>query len=141
MTVATITRVFIALFIMALTGCATPDTRETQDKEQAVRDFIDVRGLEALDRMPRSDRDSWKVLEDHFLIYYSRRGDYLVEFARRCHELRDNTTITPDERWDNNWIRARFDTLRGCHIHRIYALSEAEVAELKDIGESPGSRN
>lgn len=131
----------ITVILIALTGCAAQDTGETQDQEQAVRDFIEVRALEELNRMARSNRDSWKVLDDRFLIYYGRGNDYLVEFARRCYELRDNTTITPDKRWDNNWIRARFDTLRGCQIQRIYALTEAEVVELKQIGEAPGSRN
>ena len=66
---------------------------------------------------------------------------YLVEFARRCYELRDNTRIVPDQRWDASKIRARFDTIRGCRVAKIYALTEAEIAELENIGEAPGSRN
>jgi hypothetical protein len=61
--------------------------------------------------------------------------------VRRCHELKDNTRITPDKRWDTNIVRAKFDTIRGCRIAAIYALDEAEAAELKNIGEAPGSRN
>ena len=38
-------------------------------------------------------------------------------------------------------MRAKFDTIRGCRIAAIYALDEAEAAELKNIGEAPGSRN
>ena len=53
----------------------------------------------------------------------------------------DNTRITPDKRWDSNKIRARFDTIRGCRIGSVYALTEAELAELESIGEAPGSRN
>ena len=78
---------------------------------------------------------------DQFVIYKGRRDEYLVEFARRCHELYDNSRITPDKRWDSNVVRARFDTIRGCRITAIYALDEAEVVELKNIGEAPGSRN
>ena len=46
-----------------------------------------------------------------------------------------------DRRNDANTLRARFDTIRGCRIHRIFALNEGEVAELENIGEAPGSRN
>ena len=91
--------------------------------------------------LARSTRDSWKELGDYFVIYDAHRNSYLVEFVRACYELRDNTTITPDERWDTKWLRARFDTLRGCRIRKIYALTEADVVELGQIGESPGSRN
>ena len=36
---------------------------------------------------------------------------------------------------------SRFDTIRGCRIGAIYALDEAEAAELENIGEAPGQRN
>jgi len=45
------------------------------------------------------------------LIYVARRNTYLVEFNR------------------------------GCLVDKIFALTEADVAELKSLGESPGSRN
>lgn len=124
----------------AIAACAGQPSEETLAKEQAVRDFIAVRGLEEADTIRVSDRDGWTEITIRFLIYHSRRNDYLLEFRRLCHELRDNTRIVPDVRDEPNLIRARFDTLRGCRIHRIYPLTEAEAAELKEIGDSPGAR-
>ena len=91
--------------------------------------------------MRSGTRDGWDPINEHFILYTGRKDTYLVEFARACWELRDNTRITPDRRWDANVIRSRFDTIRGCRIDRIYALTEAEVTELENIGEAPGTRN
>ena len=132
----------VALVLIA--GCASQDEQETlsrQDVTQAVQDFIEVRELESLDQLRSGTNDGWTAVGDQFVIYKGRRDEYLVEFARRCHELYDNSRITPDKRWDSNVVRARFDTIRGCRITAIYALDEAEVVELKNIGEAPGSRN
>lgn len=124
-----------------LGACTAQQTAQDNDQEQAVRDFIAVRGLEPLDRIRTSDRDSWDVIDDHFVIYAGRRDSYLFEFVRACYEIQDNTHIVADERWDGKTIRARFDTLRGCRIDNIYALTDEEVAELTQLGEPPGSRN
>ena len=132
----------VALVLIA--GCASQDEQETlsrQDVTQAVQDFIEVRELESLDQLRSGTNDGWTAVGDQFVIYKGRRDEYLVEFARRCHELYDNSRITPDKRWESNVVRARFDTIRGCRITAIYALDEAEVVELKNIGEAPGSRN
>jgi hypothetical protein len=127
-----------------LAACASQEEQaeeSTQDMNQAVRDFIELRELEELDRLKSGTNDGWQQLNDRFIIYNGRRETYLVEFSRRCYELNDDTRITPDKRWDLNTVRARFDTIRGCLIARIYGLDEAEVAELENIGEAPGSRN
>lgn len=127
-----------------LAACAAQDQTERmsrQDQVQAVRDFIDVRKLDEVDLISTRNQDSWESIEDYFLIYKARKEFYLVDFDRRCFELSDNTRIVADERREANKIRARFDTIRGCRIHRIYALTEAEVAELESLGEAPGSRN
>ena len=132
------------LGLALLAGCAGQDEKDdpsTQDIGQAVRDFIELRELEEVDQMRSGTRDSWSEIDETFIIYNARKDSYLVEFARRCYELRDNTRITADQRWDASTVRARFDTIRGCRIARIYALTEAEVAELRNIGEAPGSRN
>ena len=133
--------IFVAVL---LTGCAAQDEKDdasTQDVGQAVRDFIELRQLEEVDSMRSDTRDSWSEIDETFILYKARRDTYLVEFSRRCWELRDNTRITPDKRWDPNLVRARFDTIRGCRIAKIFALTEAEIAELENIGEAPGSRN
>jgi len=127
-----------------LAACASQEEQaeeSTQDVSQAVRDFIELRELEELDALRSGSNDGWQQLDDRFIVYNGRRETYLVEFTRRCHELSDNTRIVPDKRWDSNTVRARFDTIRGCRIAKIYALDEAEVAELENIGEAPGSRN
>lgn len=132
------------LAILLLAGCAGQDEQSdpsTQDTAQAVRDFIELRELEEVDWMRSGSSDGWTQIDETFILYTARKKVYLVEFSRACWELRDNTRITPDRRWDANVIRSRFDTIRGCRIHRIYTLTEAEVAELENIGEAPGSRN
>jgi len=136
--------VLSVLVVTLLVACAGQDPaveQSRQDAVQAVRDFIDVRGLEELTELRSSTSDTWEPIEEHFLIYKGRRATYLVEFAHQCRELNDNTRIVADERWSANTVRARFDTIRGCRIGRIFALTEEEVAELENIGESPGSRN
>ena len=136
-------KTIIYLLVMTLlAGCAgQEDKPSTQDITQAVIDFIEVRDLEPLESLKSGTSDSWRALGDSFVIYEGRRDEYLVQFVRRCHELKDNTRITPDKRWDTNIVRAKFDTIRGCRIAAIYALDETEAAELKNIGEAPGSRN
>jgi hypothetical protein len=131
----------IALFAIALlSACASQERATTQDTEQAVRDFIDVRELAETDDMRTSNRDRWDAIDQNFIIYEANKETYLIEFVRRCHEL-DEFPVVPDSRQSGNLVRARFDTLRGCRIAKMFPLTEGEVAELKAIGESPGSRN
>lgn len=130
--------------VALLAACAAQDAapeQSRQDVVQAVRDFIDVRDLVQIDELKTSTGDNWDPIDEYFLIYKGRRDTYLVEFSRRCYELNDNTRIVADKRWSATEIRARFDTIRGCRIDKIYALTEEEVTELENIGESPGSRN
>ncbi len=133
-------RLILTAVAILLSGCATQEKAVTQDEEQAIRDYILVRGLEEVDRMRSSNSDSWDELDEHFVIYDTRRNIYLVEFNRACHELNENR-VTPDLRREANTIRARSDTIRGCQVDNIFALTEADVAELKSLGELPKSRN
>lgn len=130
----------LTLVAVVLTACGATDEVVGNDKEQAIRDFIAVRQLTEVDNIRTANQDSFKEIDAWFVIYKKRREAYLFEFARACYEL-INDEIVADQRWGGNVIRARFDTLRGCRIHQIYVLTEAEVAELENIGESPGSRN
>jgi hypothetical protein len=120
--------------LLVLSACAT--THREVDKA-SVEDFIAVRELPELDKIRADSTDGWYELNNHYVIYQTRRGDYLFQFARRCWEL-DEHRVTPDKRWDANTIRARFDTLRGCRIDKIYGLTENDADELKQLGESPG---
>jgi len=132
----------LILAAAALVACASQEEEQSrQDQVQAVRDFIEVRELEELDKLNSDSSDSYQSIENYFLIYEGRRDMYLVEFHHRCWELDDNTRIVADVRHDSNKIRARFDTIRGCRIQKIYALTEAEAVELENLGEAPGSRN
>jgi hypothetical protein len=136
--------VILVMASVVLMACAAKDEKaeqSTQDVAQAVRDFIEVRELEEVSRIRTGNRDGWTSIEERFLIYEGRNDTYLVEFYRRCYELRDNTHIVADERWDASAIYARSDTIRGCQIGKIYALTEAEAEELRHLGEAPGSRN
>ena len=133
-------RLVFATVAMLVSGCATQERAVTQDEEQAIRDYILVRGLEEVDRMRSSRSDSWDELDEHFIIYDARRSAYLVEFYRACYKLNE-TRVTPDLRREANIIRARSDTIRGCRVDKIFALTEADVAELKSLGELPRSRN
>ena len=138
-------RTILLTFVAAcLAGCAGQDEKDEPREDpvtRAVEDFIDVRQLEETDRIVTGSSDGWTQLNEHYILYSGRRDTYLVEFTRRCHELNDNTRITPDRRWDNNYIRPKFDTIRGCRIARAFELSETELTELENIGEAPGSRN
>ena len=128
------------LAIALLSACAAQDETPTQDTEQAVRDFIDVRELAEADTMRTSNRDGWQKIDQNFIIYETSKETYLLEFVRSCLEL-DQYPVVPDERRSGNLVRARYDTVRGCRIAKLFPVTEGEVAELKAIGESPGSRN
>jgi hypothetical protein len=137
-------KLMILFALAALLGCASQDEKDGAKEDpvtEAVLDFIEVRDLEEVDAISSGTNDGWRELNLEYLLYEGRRDTYLVEFARPCYELRDQTRITPDKRWDSSYIRARFDTIRGCRIGRVFLLTEAEVAELENIGEAPGSRN
>ena len=137
-------KLMILFALAALLGCASQDEKDGAKEDpvtEAVLDFIEVRDLEEVDAISSGTNDGWRELNLEYLLYEGRRDTYLVEFARPCYELRDQTRITPDKRWDSSYIRARFDTIRGCRIGRVFLLTEAEVAELENIGEVPGSRN
>ena len=130
----------LILLVVLLAGCAAPEEVIGNDKEQAILDLIAVRQLTEVDKFRSQNEDSWKDIERHYLIYEARRQAYLVEFSRACYELEDRN-IVADIRREAHIIRARYDTIRGCRIGRIFELTEAEVIELENIGESPGSRN
>ena len=138
-------QILILVALAMISACAAKDgTRKPTEEaiyNQAIRDFIEVRGLEDLDKIRTTERDGWKTLTESFVIYKSRRNRYLMEFARPCYEMRDNREITPDYRAHTRVLQAKFDTLRGCRISHLYALTPAEAEELENIGEAPGSRN
>ncbi len=124
-----------------LFACSAQPPQETMDKNQAVKDFIEVRELEQTDKLRSHRSKGWDEITNRYIIYRGHRQDYLVAFSQPCWQLSDTSWIIADERSDPNYIRAKFETLRGCRIAEIYPLTSAEVAELENIGEPPGSRN
>ena len=138
-------QLLLLLAVAALGACATQDGAPKQTVEdvqnQAVQDFIEVRGLQGVDKIRSTDRDGWDEITWSYIVYRTRRTQYLVEFSRPCYELRDNREVTPDIRANANIIRAKFETLRGCRIARIFEITPDEAVELKNIGEAPGKRN
>ncbi|NNF40051.1 MAG: hypothetical protein HKN64_01645 [Woeseiaceae bacterium] len=41
--------------------------------------------------------------------------------------------MRPDVRYQRNVLRARFDTLRGCVIERLYGIDNAAAEELQQL--------
>ena len=127
-----------ALLIIGAALFAACASTPNIDKE-AVEDFILAANPEKVESIRTDSYDSFKHLNEWYVVYKARRGSYLLEFARRCFELNTNR-ITADKRWDEN-MRAGQDTLRGCRIEEIYAISEEQAEELKSLSDAPGRGN
>jgi len=108
---------------------------------EAVRDYVKVGELGQVDQIRTHGSDAWTPVTRHFAMYKARDGHFLLEFTRVCREMYDNTTITPDRRYDHNVMRRRFDTLRGCRIDGMYPLTEAQVLEIEALVKTAGSGN
>ena len=87
-----------------------------------------------------SEQLNYRVVNAFFVTVDTRRGDYLLEFNTSCRALtrRDFTPEMVDIRRDPNRIRARFDTIRGCMIGKIYPISNEQREELRELGDAPG---
>ena len=131
------TRACLLAFI-AVGGCST--TTQTPREIEAVRDFVVAAELEEVTEIRLSRQMTYTHLNVRFVTIPTRRGDYLVEFHRDCREL-NRVDITPemvDIRHNQHVLSAKFDTIRGCRIDRIYEISEAQSEELKVLGDAPG---
>ena len=123
--------IYLVAWLPLLAACA--GTPEVPSDVQAVRDYVDVGELEQTDRIRTHGSDDWSPLTDHYVLYKGRDGRYLLEFNRKCHELTDNTRITPDRRYDHNVMRRGIDTLRGCRIDNMYPLTQAQALEIEAL--------
>lgn len=126
-------RLFLIGVALTVAACATTEDRLTP----AIEDFISVSELEEVDQIRHRDTLHYEELNEKFLILKSRKDEYLIEFIRRCVELRDNQRITPDVRYESNVLRSRFDTIRGCRIAAIYPINKGQADELRALGDSP----
>lgn len=109
-------------------------------EEQAVRDYIVAAELKEVDKVRYHSQLNYTYISDFFVTVPSRQGDYLVEFQRRCAELRrtEFTSEMIDVRDNQNMLRARFDTIRGCRIGKLYEISDEQRKELLELGDAPG---
>jgi hypothetical protein len=129
-------KMYLIALALAATSCAT---NSEDNLSQAIEDFIVVGELEEADQIRHRTTVHYEELNDRYLIAKTRHDEYLVKFVRRCVELRDNMKITPDVRYEANVIRSGFDTIRGCRIAEIYPINKGQSAELRSLGDAPGS--
>ena len=120
-----------------LVACGTqPDPQETE----AVRDYIAAADLKKVERIrtPRNMRQDY--ISDYFVIVEGQRQEHLVEFSRRCADLRrdDWDATMVDTRRNANYMEPKFDTIRGCTIGNIYGLTEDQAKEIRNLGDAPG---
>ena len=124
--------------MLFITACSST-TMQPQEIE-AVRDYVVANELEEVAEIRLREQMSYTYVNDRFVTIPTRQGDYLVEFTRDCWELRRNE-FTPemvDQRDNQNILRARFDTIRGCRIGKMYEVTEAQREELSALGDAPG---
>ncbi len=130
--------VLAGIFALATLGaCASIDTPPNTRVDDGVKDFIGVEELAEVDAIRRRTDLRLQDLSDYYVIAKDRRESYLISFRSRYRDIPDRD-VTPDYRHEGNTIRAKFDTLRGCKISAIYALSEAQADELIGLGDSAG---
>jgi Tfp pilus assembly protein PilP len=121
--------------IILLSACATSSDQHITD---AVADFIQVAELtpEASIRTRRGY--NYTVISERYVVLKSHNDYYLAEFTRDCRELHEQHRVSPDYRHDANVLHARFDTIRGCRIAKLYPIEEWQAEELKTLGDAPG---
>lgn len=126
----------IVIAAFAMGACASEPTEPVPvflDKEQAVRDFIEVRGLKEVDRMRGTERRSFAKFTPSYIIFKPTRGEFLVEFDRPCTEIWNNVYLSADDTLLHSTLRAKYDRIRGCRIARIFALTESDLLDLKQL--------
>jgi hypothetical protein len=130
-------RYLTSLFAAGLLGCSGTPTEPPADV-LAIQDYIAVAQLVEVDKIRTYSNSGHETLGNtRYIIFKTRRQDYLVEFDRDCRELIDNQRVTPDLRKDPYYLRPRMDTIRGCRIARAFELNEGQVEEIRSIGEAP----
>ena len=104
----------------------------------AVQDYIAVAELPEVRRIPTDRRETFQELDNQrYVIFKTRRKDYLLEFRRNCWELRDNFNVVADTRTEATNFYPGIDTLRGCPTTRAWELNEGQVEEIRNLGEAP----
>ena len=131
-------KILILPALLAVAACSS--TTQRPQEIEAVRDYIVAAELEEVTEIRTREQLSYTYVNDRFVTIDTRRGDYLLEFNRNCWELRRND-FTPemmDVRDNSNVLRARFDTIRGCRIGKMYEITAEQREELTALGDAPG---
>jgi hypothetical protein len=122
---------------LMLGACALPfDEQEIE----AVYDYIAANDLQEVDKLRYYRQLHYRYINNFFVTVDTRTGNYLVEFKRECRALKQ-LEFTPemvDKRDGSDTLRARFDTIRGCYIDKIYTITEAQSDAISDLGDAPG---
>lgn len=124
--------------LLIIAACSS--TTQRPQEIEAVRDYVVAAELEEVTQIRLREQMRYTYVNDRFVTIPTRRGDYLVELQRDCWELRRND-FTPemvDVRHNQNVLRARFDTIRGCRIAKMYEITAAQRTELTALGDAPG---
>ena len=124
--------------VIFLGACASNDEEE-QERVAAIDDFIAVSDLEEVASIRSYQQFEHEVLNERYVIVYTRKEKYLLAYEQRCHVIYDMAR-RPDRRADPYSIYADTDTFRGCHIKALYTITEQQAAELMEIGVAPGER-
>ncbi|MDX1517983.1 MAG: DUF6491 family protein [Woeseiaceae bacterium] len=128
----------LVLILVALTSACS--TLGDEQEIEATRDFVVANQLEQVDEIRLYEQLNYRIINHHFVTVETRRGDYLIEFNNRCRALtqREFQPHMVDIRRDPSRVRARFDTIRGCIIGKIYEVTEEQREELRQLGDAPG---
>ena len=131
-------KILIVSALLVVAGCSS--TTQRPQEIEAVRDYVAAAELEEVTDIRLREQLHYTYVNDRFVTIDARRGDYLVEFNRDCWELRQTQVSggMVDVRDNHNVLRARFDTIRGCRIGKIYEITEAQREELTALGDAPG---
>lgn len=136
-------KVQVAFFLsVALVGCGGTLERKGPGLEtEAVRDFVATSELSEVSRMRMREQIKYKYINDYYVVVPQRNEFHLVEFSGRCPELRNRVWDAGmvDHRTNTRNLYADRDTIRGCVISKIFTLTDAQVAELRVLGDAPGN--
>lgn len=127
----------IILDSIIVTACGAPLRPDISN--DAVEDFIFASQLEEVREIRTDTNDSWHVINEQFATYEGRRESFLLQFNPTCRSLEDDYTRQVDVRRHHHKIYARFDTIRGCLIEKMYSISEDQRVELVSLGDAPGA--
>lgn len=127
----------LALAALFIGACAT---NEEDDRiSTAIDDFVAVSDLEEVHMIRSYQQFDHRVLNDRYVLVYTKKEYYLLGYSQRCRVNYD-LPRRPDRRADPYTIYADSETFRGCRIETLYPLTEAQAAELSQIGRAPGER-